>query len=53
MITACAQLGSFGIFSAKPLKQPSRSSSSLKKRQSITPLAAGALGFGVGLKIAS
>ena len=48
-----AQLGSLGIFSAKPLKQVSRSSSSLMNRQSITPFAAGALGFGVGGKIAS
>ena len=45
--------GSLGIFSANPLKHVSRSSSSLVKRQSVTAFAAGALGFGLGGKIAS
>jgi hypothetical protein len=45
--------GSLGILSAKPLKQVSRSSSSFIKRQSITAFAAGALGFGLGAKMAS
>jgi hypothetical protein len=48
MSAALTHCGSLGIFSAKPLKQVSRSSSSLTKRQSITPFAAAALGFGVG-----
>jgi hypothetical protein len=43
----------FGIFSANSLKHVSRSSSSFVKRQSATALAAGALGFGLGGKIAS
>src|SRR5258705_13949449 len=45
--------GSLGIFSANPLKHVSRSSSSFWKRQSVTAFAAGALGFGFGVKTAA
>jgi hypothetical protein len=45
--------GSFGMLSANPLKQASRSSCSLRKRQSITPFAAGGFGLGRGAMIAS
>jgi hypothetical protein len=42
-----------GIDSANPLKHTSRSSCSLMKRQSITPLAAGGFGLGFGGMMAS
>jgi hypothetical protein len=45
--------GSFGMLSANPLKQASRSSCSLRKRQSITPFAAAGFGLGRGAMIAS
>jgi hypothetical protein len=40
--------GNFGILSANPLKHVRRASSSLMKRQSITPFAAAGLGVGFG-----
>jgi hypothetical protein len=45
--------GSFGMLSANPLKQASRSSCSLTKRQSFTAFAAGGFGLGFGATIAS